>query len=64
MVPAERLLDEARAIARTIAAANPAAIRSIRSTLRGARIDDLIAAMAHERREQERLADQRPLESR
>jgi 2-(1,2-epoxy-1,2-dihydrophenyl)acetyl-CoA isomerase len=64
MVPAERLLDEARAIARTIAAANPAAIRSIRSTLRGARIDDLIAAMAHERREQERLVGQRPLESR
>lgn len=64
MVPAEQLLDDTRAIARTIAAASPAAIRSIRSTLRGARIDDLIAAMAHERREQERLAHQRPLESR
>lgn len=64
MVPAEQLLDEALAVARTIAAASPAAISSIRSTLRGARIDDLIAAMAHERREQERLAGQRLLESR
>jgi len=64
MVPAEQLLDAARAVARTIAEARPAAISSIRSTLRGARIDDLIAAMAHERREQERLAAQRPLESR
>jgi 2-(1,2-epoxy-1,2-dihydrophenyl)acetyl-CoA isomerase len=64
IVPTEHLLDGARAVARTIAEASPAAISSIRSTLRGARIDDLIAAMAHERREQERLADQRLLESR
>jgi enoyl-CoA hydratase/carnithine racemase len=64
MVPAEQLLDEARTVARTIAAASPAAIRSIRSTMRGARIDDLVAAMAHERREQQRLLEQHPLESR
>lgn len=64
LVPAGQLLDEARAVARAIAGANPAAIRSIRSTLRGARIDDLVAAVAHERREQERLLDQRPAESR
>lgn len=64
LVTAEQLLDEARAIARAIAEASPAAIGSIRATLRGARIDDIVAAMAHERREQQRLMDQHPLESR
>jgi enoyl-CoA hydratase/carnithine racemase len=47
----------ARAIARAgeIAASAPLAVRSIRNTLRGPVIEQLRAAMAHERAEQERL---------
>ncbi len=63
VVAADRLLEEARAVAAAIAAASPAAIGSIRTTMRGARLDDLVAAMAHERREQDRLQTQRPVGS-
>ena len=62
VVEAARLLEEAMTVASAIAAARPPAIGSIRATLRGARIDDLVAAMAHERREQDRLQAQRPAE--
>ena len=51
----EELRGRAAALAAEIAAAAPLAVRSIRRTLRHSLIDEVRAAMAHERDEQDRL---------
>ena len=55
LVAAERLRDEARALAAEVASAAPLAVRAIRRTLRGHLAAEVRAATAHERAEQERL---------
>ena len=55
LVPDEELRSRAIAAAGEIAAAAPLAVRSIRQTMRGRLADEVRAAMAHERSEQERL---------
>lgn len=56
LVEPERLREEARALAGEVASAAPLAVRAIRRTLRGHLADEVRAATAHERAEQERLA--------
>ena len=55
LVPAERLREEAIALAAEIAAGAPLAIRSIRATMRGDLADRVRAATAHELEEQGKL---------
>ncbi len=55
LVTGEELRGRAVALAAEIAAAAPLAVRSIRTTMRHSLADDVRAAMAHERAEQERL---------
>ena len=55
LVDEARLRDRAVALATEIAAAAPLATRSIRRTMRGPLVEQVRAAMAHERAEQERL---------
>ncbi|HXM55008.1 MAG TPA: enoyl-CoA hydratase/isomerase family protein [Candidatus Dormibacteraeota bacterium] len=55
LVPAERLREEARALAAEIAASAPLAVRSIRETMRGDLVARVRAATDRERAEQERL---------
>lgn len=55
LAPAERLADEARALAAEIAASAPLAVASIRATLRDGLADAVRAATRRERAEQERL---------
>jgi 2-(1,2-epoxy-1,2-dihydrophenyl)acetyl-CoA isomerase len=55
LVPAERLRDEAHALAAEIAASAPLAVRSIRETMRGDLAVRVRAATDRERAEQERL---------
>ena len=55
LVSGEELRGRATDLAAEIAAAAPLAVRSIRQTLRGSLADEVRAAMAHERLEQERL---------
>lgn len=55
LVPAERLREEARALAAEIAASAPLAVRSIRETMRGDLAGRVRAATDRERAEQERL---------
>jgi len=55
LVEEPELRPRAAALAAEIAAAGPLAIRSIRLTMRGHLVEQLRAAMAHERAEQERL---------
>lgn len=55
LAPAERLRDEAHALAAEIAASAPLAVRSIRKTLRGDLAARIRAATDHEKAEQERL---------
>jgi enoyl-CoA hydratase/carnithine racemase len=54
------VLGAAVDVAHTVAESSPSAIQSIRGTLRGSRLDDIVAAFALERREQERLIAERP----
>jgi enoyl-CoA hydratase/carnithine racemase len=55
LVGADDLRPRARALAAEVAASAPLATRSIRQTLRGPLVDQVRAAMARERAEQERL---------
>lgn len=55
LVPADRLRDEARALAAEIAGSAPLAVRSIRETMRGDLVARIRAATDRERAEQERL---------
>ncbi|MFL6206129.1 MAG: enoyl-CoA hydratase/isomerase family protein [Acidimicrobiales bacterium] len=55
LVPADELRPRATALAAEVAAAAPAATRSIRRTMRGPLVEELRAAMVRERAEQERL---------
>ncbi|HVX22367.1 MAG TPA: enoyl-CoA hydratase/isomerase family protein [Acidimicrobiales bacterium] len=55
LVPAERLVDEAVALAGSLAAAAPLAVTAMRRTLRGDVGDRVRRALVHERAEQERL---------
>jgi 2-(1,2-epoxy-1,2-dihydrophenyl)acetyl-CoA isomerase len=55
LVPAERLRDEAIALAAEIAASAPLAVRSIRQTMRGDLPERIRAATAHELEEQGKL---------
>jgi 2-(1,2-epoxy-1,2-dihydrophenyl)acetyl-CoA isomerase len=55
LVPREELRARALAVAGEIAAAAPLATRAIRRTMRDRLVQDVRAAMAHERAEQERL---------
>ena len=55
LVPAADLRAAARALAAEMAASAPLAVRSIRATLRAGLADEVAAATAHERAEQERL---------
>lgn len=55
LVPAERLRDEAHALAREIATSAPLAVDSIRETLRGDLPEAIRAATEREKAEQERL---------
>lgn len=55
LVPSDEIRDRAIELAEEIAAAAPLAVRSIRETLRGDLAERAVAAMAHERAEQERL---------
>jgi enoyl-CoA hydratase/carnithine racemase len=56
LVPAERLREEAHALAAEIAASAPLAVRSIRETMRGDLAARVRAATDRERAEQERLS--------
>src|SRR4051794_36105633 len=56
LVEADRLRDEATALARELAASAPLAVRSIRETMRGHLADAVRAATRREREEQERLS--------
>jgi 2-(1,2-epoxy-1,2-dihydrophenyl)acetyl-CoA isomerase len=56
LAPAERLREEAHALAAEIAASAPLAVRSIRRTMRGDLVERVRAATDRERAEQERLA--------
>jgi enoyl-CoA hydratase/carnithine racemase len=56
LAPADRLREEAHALAAEIAASAPLAVRSIRSTMRGDLVDRVRAATDHERLEQDRLS--------
>lgn len=55
LVPVQQIRDRATELATEIASAAPLAVRSIRATLRGDLADRAVAAMAHERSEQDRL---------
>jgi enoyl-CoA hydratase/carnithine racemase len=55
LVPADRLRDEARSLAREIAISAPLAVRSIRETLRGDLAQDIRRATDREKAEQDRL---------
>ena len=55
LVAADRLRDEARALAAEVASVAPLAVRAIRRTLRGHLAAEVRAATAHERAEQDRL---------
>ena len=55
LVPADHLRAWATEMATEIAAAGPLALRSIRATMRGPLVEQVRAAMAHERAEQTRL---------
>ncbi len=55
LVPLDQLRAKAHELAAEIAASAPAAVRSIRATLRGDLAERIRAATAHERVEQERL---------
>ena len=55
LVPADRLRDRAVELAAEIAAAGPLATRAIRATMRAGFVEEVRAAMAHERAEQDRL---------
>lgn len=55
LVPADQLRARASEMAGEIAAAGPLATRSIRATMRGPLVEQVRAAMAHERAEQTRL---------
>jgi 2-(1,2-epoxy-1,2-dihydrophenyl)acetyl-CoA isomerase len=55
LVPADRLRDEAIALAGEIAASAPLAIRAIRATMRGDLAERIRAATAHELQEQAKL---------
>ena len=55
LVPADHLRARATEMATEIAAAGPLALRSIRATMRGPLVEQVRAAMAHERAEQTRL---------
>jgi len=55
LVPQDRLREEAHTLAAEIAASAPLAIESIRQTLRGSLADEIRAATAHEKAEQDRL---------
>ena len=55
LVGADELRPRAAAYAAEIAAAGPLATRAIRQTMRGPLVEQLRAAMAHERAEQDRL---------
>ena len=57
LVPADQLLDEARAFAAEIAASAPLAVASIRRTMRGDLPDRIKAATDHENHEQAILRD-------
>jgi 2-(1,2-epoxy-1,2-dihydrophenyl)acetyl-CoA isomerase len=56
LVEADRLRDEATALARELAASAPLAVRSIRETMRGHLAEAVRAATRREREEQERLS--------
>ncbi|HEY3019166.1 MAG TPA: enoyl-CoA hydratase-related protein, partial [Solirubrobacteraceae bacterium] len=56
LVPAERVRDEARALAAEIAASAPLAVRAIRKTMRGDLAERVRAAVEREAFEQDRLA--------
>jgi 2-(1,2-epoxy-1,2-dihydrophenyl)acetyl-CoA isomerase len=55
LVGAEELRAEAHRQAAEIAASAPLSVRAIRATMRGELVDDVVAAMAHEAAEQDRL---------
>lgn len=56
LVPAERLRDEATALARELAISAPLAVRSIRETMRGHLAEQVRIATQREREEQARLS--------
>jgi enoyl-CoA hydratase/carnithine racemase len=55
LVPADAVRSRALELAGEVAAAAPLATRAIRQTMRGPLVEQVRAAMAHERAEQERL---------
>lgn len=57
LVPLESLREQAHGFAREIAISAPLAVRSIRKTLRGSLADDVRAATAHEKVEQDWLRE-------
>jgi len=55
LVPAERLREQAHALAAEIASSGPLAVEAIRATMRAGLAEKIERAAAHERAEQERL---------
>jgi len=59
LVPAERLREQAHALAAEIATSGPLAVEAIRATMRAGLAEKIERAAAHERAEQERLQQSR-----